>query len=869
MFVSHSRRNAVEAEQLCAVLEGAGISCWIAPRDIPPGRTWPASIAAGIADARLIAVLVSDASNASAEVAREVIAALDARRPLVPIRLHDVSPAGNLAYLLAGVQWHDAFSRDGRVDPSRLVDVIRPLLDDAENAAREPPTRPARRAIPGNLPSATTTLVGRDADLRRLAELLGTHRIVTLTGSGGVGKTRLALAAVAGAADRWTDGRYFDDLAPLTDAARVGETIAAVLGLPETAPDQIEAAIERALQDGSTVIVLDNCEHVIAEVARHVHALARATPVTIVATSREPLRIDGEVVYRVPSLDLDAAVTLFAERAAAASQTFRLSDENRATVEGIARAVDRIPFAIELAAARLRAMTPAEIAGRLSARFRLLTGGNRAALPRQQTLHATIDWSHDLLGDAERQVFRRLAIFADGWTLDAASAACADAVLDAWDVADHVASLVDKSLVMHDADTGRYRFLESTHAYAREQLDAANERDDVARRHLAWFGNLAETGEREWTTRPLADWRTTYAADIENLRLALTTALSDGGDAQAGVRLAAALRPFWIAVGRPAEGVAWCERALAVTGDDGSLAIGKLLLTICRLLEYGIHVGRRLAAATRAAEICRAHGDERATIQALQDIAFALCEKGERAGADARADEALQRARAFGDLRIIAHCLQTRSFTVDPHDLDARRALLEEAYANATELKSETERASYLMWLAELEADAGNGAAARQRGIDALAILAALGDRLQAAYCSANLCAYELDAGSLDMAEAYLADALRLADGNVPLLTAVATQYVAEIALFRGDAEAAARAKGYGDARMVELDVVRGTTEERSSRRLDAGLRARLDPATLARLTNEGRALDEDAVLRLASPSIGHPSSGRIASGSR
>ncbi len=867
VFVSHSRRNAAEAEQLCAVLEGAGISCWIAPRDIPPGRTWPASIADAIASARLIAVLVSDAANASAEVAREVIAALDAHRPLVPIRLHDVTPAGNLGYLLAGVQWHDAFAAGGP-DTTRIAQVVHALLDDS-GSERAPFVRATRAAPPNNLPAVATTLVGREADLHRLDALLATHRLITLTGSGGVGKTRLALAAVANAAAHFTGGCIFVDLAPLIDEARVAEATASALRLPETAAASVEAAIVGALRNAgpALVLVLDNCEHLIAAVARFVHELVRATPATIVATSREPLRVDGEVVYRVPSLDLDAAVALFAERATAATQSFRLTDENRVTIAGIARAVDGIPFAIELAAARMRAMTPVDIATRLSARFRLLTGGNRTSLPRQQTLHAMIDWSHDLLDDAERRIFRRLALFAGGWTLDAASAVCGDTDLDEWDVADRLASLVDKSLVAHatSESDARYHLLETTRAYALERLDEARERDDVVRRHIDWFVAVAECGESEWTTRARTAWRATYIPDIENQRLALAEAIDNRRDTAAGMRLATSLRPLWDAAARPAEGVAWCERALAAAGDDGSLAVARLLLALGKLLEYGIHVQRRRSASTRAVEICHAFKDERGLIAALQDLAFACVEIGDRATADAHARTALDTARTLGEPALIINALQTRSFTVDQTLLDERRALLEEAHTIAVRVHNERDVAALSMWLAELASDAGDRQAAQERGTEAFLTLVALGERVQAAFCSANLCAYALDAGDAEAAAAALAGALSLADGNVPLITAIAGQYAAEIALLRGDAPAAARAKGFSDARLAALDVARGATEERSFRRLDAALRSAVDEAALTRLLAEGSTFDETAIFSCASPTMHRPPSDHIA----
>jgi predicted ATPase len=869
VFISYSRSNAPEAERLCAVLEAAGLGCWIAPRDISPGRPWPAAISEAIAGAAVVAICLSPEANASPEVAREVIAAVGAHRPVLPIRLRDVEPTGNLGYLLAGLQWADAFGADGAFAESSLPAAVRAAIE-GDTAARLPrPPAAVRRSSRRHVPAVATSLVGRDEDCDRVVTLLRGHRLVTLTGSAGVGKTRLALAVASRSDDRFPDGTFFVDLSPLDRSDPVVDTVAVALGVAQPEGGAVLAAVTRDLREKDVLLILDNCEHVIDGAAQLAHALLHATGVTLMATSREPLRVDGEAVYRVPALDDSAALELFGERATAVSNQFRVTDENRSTIAGICRDVDRIPYAIELAAARVRAMPPVEIARRLSERFRLLAGADRIADPRRQTLRAMIDWSHDLLNDAEQRVFRRLAIFSGGWAFDAASAVCAADDVDRWEIADHLASLVDKSLVVYAGDSTdtRYRYLETTRAYALERLEASGERARAVRDHLAWCVLAADAGERDWTTTPPEQWRTTHLGELDNYRFALHAALEERTDVGAGVRLAASLRLAWKAAGRPMEGVAWCERALALAGDDGSLPIAKLLLALGRLLEYGQQVHRRYEAAARAAEICRNQHDEPGLIQALQDLAFASTESGDRAAADTSAREALLRARSLGDRRIVGHCLQTCSFTIDPSESERRKEFLEEAYGIATQLRDRRESAALLMWLAELEAELGNTVQARERGSAALRTFVELGDDEHAAFTHANLCAYALDAGDAEAAETALAEALRLSAGNVPLVDAISGQYAAEIALLRGDPERAAQLKGYSDACLEALDTVRGATEARSLRRLEKGLAEHLSPADCERLTEYGRTLDDPSFAVTATlPSPDYSKNDRTAS---
>ncbi len=341
-------------------------------------------------------------------------------------------------------------------------------------------------------------------------EALHATRLLTLVGAGGIGKTRLSLQVAADLLDEYPDGVWFVELAPLTDAHLVPQAVASALGVKEETGRPVTEALVEHVVDRQLLLVLDNCEHLVEACATLADRLLRAGPrLRILTSSRQPLRVSGEATFQVPALGVPApqdriaadamprypAVQLFVDRATSARPAFRLTDHNAGAVAAICRHLDGIPLAIELAAARMRALSVENIADRLSDRFHLLTGGNRTALPRQQTLRALIDWSHDLLDEQERVLFRRLAVFAGGWTLDAAEAVGAGDGLRQDDVLDRLTDLVDKSLVTLDPEAGRYELLETIRQYAEERLDAAGEGGPVRTRHLAHYLAMAEAAK--------------------------------------------------------------------------------------------------------------------------------------------------------------------------------------------------------------------------------------------------------------------------------------------------------------------------------------------------------------------------------------
>ena len=426
--------------------------------------------------------------------------------------------------------------------------------------ARATAAQPASALPATNLPELLFQLIGRDEELVQVMSLTGAHRLVTLTGTGGIGKTRLALEVSRRLADEFAQGVWFVELASLTDPDLVPGAVAAAAKLELAGGPASPERVADALSGTKLLVVLDNCEHVIESAAKMAEALLRANPrAHVIATSRELLRAEGEWVYQVPSLgvppadaeDVDplqyGSIRLFIERARAADPHFAADRQVAAAIAGICRQVDGIPLAIELVAAHCAMLGMTAIRANFDDRFGLLTGGRRTALPRHQTLRATLDWSFELLAESERAILRRLAVFAGGFTLEAASAIVASIEFPHSQVVNGLANLIAKSLVSTEGEAavGRYRLLETTRAYALEKLSESGERERLLRSHAEYFRYLLERAEAEWKTRPTAEWLSNYASEIDNLRVALDWAMSPAGDATLGIALTIASEHLW------------------------------------------------------------------------------------------------------------------------------------------------------------------------------------------------------------------------------------------------------------------------------------------------------------------------------------
>jgi len=428
--------------------------------------------------------------------------------------------------------------------------------------------------VPHNLPLHVPPLIGRDSEVQNVAGLLASQRLVTVTGTGGTGKTRLALAVASELLRRFPDGVWLAELAPLSSPDLVDATVAATMNVQETSGEPIARTLAAYLGTKSVLIVVDNCEHVVGAVAQLVDSILRATPnVRVLATSQEPLLIAGEATVVLQPLQRPDAVQLFETCARAVNPSFIVDASNREAVEAISDRLDGVPLAMQLAAARTRLLTPAQILERLADRFRLLSTGERSAPDRHRTLMAAVEWSHDLLTSSERVLYRRLGVFHGGATLEGIERVCSGGDLEAGEILDLLQRLVDRSLVTLDPDglTPRYRMLETIRTHASDKLSAAGESDPVRDRHLAWCRDHAENGYHGARGSESSFWTQSMRMEIDNFRAALTWGLN-GGDVLVGQQTCTFLRRLWIGEGFGREGIQWAEEFLAKTPDDPSSA---------------------------------------------------------------------------------------------------------------------------------------------------------------------------------------------------------------------------------------------------------------------------------------------------------
>jgi len=541
------------------------------------------------------------------------------------------------------------------IAPVRLHQVVAPDL-----GAEFPPPR-SLATLPNNLPIELTSFVGRERELAAVTAQIRGARLLTLTGPGGGGKTRLAVHVAAEVLDDFPDGVWLVELASLAEGGLVPQAIAAALGMREQPSRPLLQAVTEYLQSRMLLIVLDNCEHLAASSAQVIETILRSCPrVSILATSREPIGAAGETIWPVPPLatpdpqqtaDIPAlqqveSVRLFVERAEGVARTFALGPHNAAAVAQICRRLDGIPLAIELAAARVKVLSVEEIAARLDDRFRLLTGGSRTAMPRHRTLRATMDWSHDLLSGQERTLFRRLAVFAGSFTLPAAEVVCAGDGVEQADLLDVLTRLVDRSLVMVETrgDATRYRLLETVRQYAQEHLLASGETPLARARHRDWYLQLVEQAEEELHGPQQRTWFDLLEAEHDNLRAAMEWSAADPAGAGQALRIAGALWWFWFVRGYLTEGRERLERALAAD-DVRSAARAKALTGTGSFASLQGNYEPAVRFADEGVAIYREIGSERDLAVSVAVAGYVYARSGNHDAAMARCSEAVEAAR--------------------------------------------------------------------------------------------------------------------------------------------------------------------------------------------------------------------------------
>src|SRR5947208_7064670 len=661
-------------------------------------------------------------------------------------------------------------------------------------------------AVPGNLPKQVTRFVGRDSELRDAAgHLSGGRRLVTFSGSGGSGKTRLALQVAAEVVDRFPDGAWLVELASVSDEAQLPHVLTTTLGVREESGRHLESTLAEALAPKRMLLILDNCEHGLTGTAELTDLLLQACRgVQVMATSQEALGLPGEVVLRVPPMAPAEGVELFADRARLRNRAFALTEDNRDTVADICRRLDGIPLAIELAAARVNVLTPAQILDRLGDQFRLLTGGDRTAVPRQQTLRAAVDWSHELLSKDERTLLRRLAVFSGGWTLEAAEAVTAGDALDALDVLDLLDHLVARNLVVVEEQDGaaRYRLLGSIRQYAQEKLVDAGEVVEYRRRHLEFFSELVRRAESELTGPDQAAWLARLATEYDNVRAALDWAGSGAAGSGLLLDMAGCLWRFWLVRGPWREGRAWIARGLGVDGGaapasvrakalaaagglaieqgdldaaqpflDESLALWQQLGDVAGTAHALNHLGTLAMArfeydASRAflrdaLEMRRAINDERGVAVSLRNLGLLAALQRDFYSARMLYEEALPLARRLGEKRVMATITQALALAVfEDGELSQARRLAEEGLVIDRELGNRQGIAEHLTVLAGVARAEGDGDAAAAMFAEALAIWKGLAARDAEARAYTTLGDMAHARHDYEMARVYLTAAL-------------------------------------------------------------------------------------------------------------
>ena len=771
--------------------------------------------------------------------------------------------AGELVGFLAVQSRHGAYDADETQMLAGLAQDLAVAL-----VALEPMLRRAR-STPNNIPANLPALVGRERELAEIQAALAQSRLVTIAGAGGVGKTCLALQCAAQAVPQHEHGAWFVNLAPITDGTLVAPAMLAALEAGGAdAGDDLSRLVEH-LRARDALVVIDNCEQVVAHVAEIVaQLLAQCPRVTMLATSRELLHLDGEQVYRLGPLRTEDAVDLFSARAAAVSPEYAF-EEHAAAVRAICEHLDGIPLAIELAAARVRALSVEEIAERINERFRLLTGGARTAQPKAQTLEAAIEWSYGLLTEEEQSLFCRLATFRGSFSLSAAAAVCVqDGKCDEYHVLDVLTSLADKSLlIVTVALATRYRMLETIREFAAKKAAQSAAGAVASQHHAAYFANLAAQAYHEFDTRLPQGWLDRLTPDIDNLRAALVWTLEGPGDRRMGAQLAADSGPIFLRMQLLGEGLRWCEAARSVP-ELPPAAAGRIEYIASMMYNNLNETRKALGCAERAVSFYELSDDERGAIRALSQLAQLLTRAKRLDEAQSPAREAIRRARLLGEPRVLISVLRRCAFALPQGEIEEARRYYSEALELARSIADPEEACLVLSWWAYDEAACGD----LERAIDLATQASRCADRDSEKVLETQLTTWMLALGRIDEAAPHARKALQLAvEVEHDNLTALGIAYCAVFHASH-DAREAATAFGYAKSRLEQLDWEPESDDRLAFDTAARAIRDRLPDGEFDELVQRGVSWSRDDALRALEPTsalgrIGHNTA--VAAGNR
>jgi len=718
-------------------------------------------------------------------------------------RVPDPSPAGLSLECLGSHRLKDLLRAE------RIYQLRHPDLP-----SEFPPLR-SLDTLPTNLPAQLTSFIGRRRELDEVHDRLRKNRLVTLTGAGGSGKTRLALQAAADMLDDHTDGVWLAALAPIAEARLVAPTVASAMGIAESPVLPVEEQLERELRSSNALLVLDNCEHLLSACAELVERLLMACPqLGVLATSRAALGITGETVYPVPSLDVpsledstaDAVLSssagrLFVERTAAVRGSYEVTHERAATIGGICRRLDGIPLAIELASAKVRVMTVQDIALRLDDCLGLLTGGRPSALQRHETLGALIDWSHNLLSDAEQRLMRRMAVFAGGCDLSAVETVCTGQGIEQGKVIELLDTLVHQSLVIHEdhEERSRYRMLETVRQYGRRKLRDHDELDASVRRHRDYYCRFVCDNAGQLVGPEQSVWLRRFDEEHDNIRAALACFRDRADDIEEGLRLAASLWRFWQARGYFGEGHSWVVEMLQRPGAEARTSGRAAALTTLGIMHHSRSAFREaVPVLTESLSIREELGDRVGTARTLNALGVIANEEGRNADAEGFYARSVALHREAGNRHgegLVLGNLGNVRLTQDQYA--AALIHYDQALAIFRELNNDAMAGMALHNLSTAHSELGHGDEALACIREALQKRSDLGDVVGTASSKVDLARLRLVGGHVEEAEVLLLEALKTQSGlGSPRELTNTLDVLSAVALAQGRSERAGRLLG-------------------------------------------------------------------------